>query len=74
MSLDSLKVLETKVESVLARQLALGAERDELRQQLDAARAEIEAISGRLAEAERERASIKDRVESLLGRLDQLNL
>ncbi len=74
MSLDSLKVLETKVESVLARQLALGEERDQLRQQLDAARAEIEAISGRLAEAERERASIKDRVESLLGRLDELNL
>jgi|GEM_PF-2094833 len=74
MTIDSLKVLESKVEGVLSRQLALGEERDQLRVDLEAARKQIESISGQLAEAERERAAVKTRVESLLGRLDELNL
>jgi chromosome segregation ATPase len=74
MALDSLKVLESKVESVLSRQSALGQERDRLQQELGEARAMIESMTGRLAEIERERAEIKSRVDGLLGRLDELGL
>ena len=74
MTLDSLKVLENKVEKVLSLQSALGEERDRLRQELDAAHAKIESMTGQLAEIERERSEIKTRVNSLLGRLEELNL
>ena len=74
MTLDSLKVLESKVEGVLSRQMALGQERDRLRSELSAAQAEIETITSRLAEVERERAEVKTRVDGLLERLDELGV
>ncbi len=74
MALDSLKVLETKVERVLSLQSALGEERDRLRQELASARAQLETMTGQLAEIERERAEIRNRVDTLLGKLDKLNV
>lgn len=74
MTLDSLKVLESKVEAVLSRQAAMGQERERLTSELREARATIEAMTGRLAEIERERAEIKNRVDGLLGRLDELGM
>lgn len=74
MALDSLKVLEEKVANVLARQSALGEERDRLREELSAALSKIEAINGRLAEVERERTEVKTRVDGLLERLDEIGV
>ncbi len=74
MSLESLKLLETKVDDVLHRQAVLGAERQRLQDELGEARARIEAMAGQLAEIERERAEIRKRVESLLERLEGINL
>ncbi len=74
MALDNLKVLETKVEKVLALQSALGEERDRLRKELEEARSRIEAMTGQLADIERERGEIRNRVDGLLGRLEDLDL
>ncbi len=74
MALDNLKVLETKVEQVLALQSVLGEERNRLRKELAEARALIEAMTGQLADIERERGEIKSRVDGILGRLEALDL
>jgi chromosome segregation ATPase len=74
MSLESIKVLETKVDDVLNRQVALGEERKRLQQELGEARAEIEVMADQMADIERERTEIKQRVERLLARLQDLNL
>jgi len=74
MSLETLKVLEGKVENVLGRQLALKGERDRLQEQLKQAQARIAELSGQLATYEKERAQVRARVESILGRLEGLDL
>ena len=74
MSLETLKVLEGKVENVLGRQVALKDERDRLQEQLKQAQARITELSGQLASYEKERAQVRARVESILGRLEGLDL
>ncbi len=74
MTLESLKVLEGKVENVLAQQQVLGQERDRLRDELKAAQDKIAAMTGQLEEIERERLEVRTRVDSLLGRLDELSV
>ncbi len=74
MSLESLKVLEGRVDDVLARHTALSAERDRLQEQLRQAQTRIAELSGQLETYERERAQIRGRVESILGRLEGLDL
>jgi len=74
MSLDSLKVLEGRLDDVLGRHRSLSTERDRLKEQLDEAQARIAALSGQLQTYEKERAQIRARVESILGRLEGLDL
>jgi chromosome segregation ATPase len=74
MSLESLKVLEGRVDDVLARHSAVCAERDRLKEQLEQAQARIAELSGQLESCERERTQIRGRVESILGRLEGLDL
>ena len=74
MSLESLKVLEGRVDDVLARHSAMSAERDRLREQLQHAQARIAELTGQLETYERERSQIRGRVESILGRLEGLDL
>ena len=74
MSLDSLKVLEGRVDDVLTRHAAVCAERDRLHEQLKQAQARVVEITGQLAAYERERAQVRARVESILGRLEGLDL
>jgi septal ring factor EnvC (AmiA/AmiB activator) len=74
MSLDHLKVLEGRIDDVLARHSAVCAERDQLQEQLKQAQARITELSGQLASFEKERAQVRARVESILGRLEGLDL
>jgi TolA-binding protein len=74
MSLDSLRVLEGRVDDVLGRHTAVCAERDRLQEQLRQAQARIAEMTGQLERYEKERAQVRARVESILGRLEGLDL
>jgi len=74
MSLESLKVLEGRVDDVLGRHASLCAERDRLQEQLAQAQVRIAEMKGQLDTYERERAQVRARVESILGRLEGLDL
>jgi chromosome segregation ATPase len=74
MSLESLKVLEGRVDDVLGRHTSVCAERDRLQEQLAQAQARIAELKGQLDTYERERAQVRARVESILGRLEGLDL
>ena len=74
MSLDNLKVLETRVDDILTRYAAVCAERDGMREQLKQAQARLAEVTGQLEVYERERAQVRSRVESILGRLEGLDL
>lgn len=74
MGLDSLKVLEGRVEGILTRHAGVVAERDRLQQELREAQERIAQLSARLEAVEEERGQIRARVESILGRLEGLDL
>jgi hypothetical protein len=74
MALDSLKVLEVRVTDVLGRHEALVAERDRLADELRVAQARITQLTGQVDAYEKERAQVRARVESILGRLEGLDL
>lgn len=74
MGLESLKVLEGRVDDVLARHAAVAAERDRLREELAATRERLAEMAARLEDVEKERAQVRARVESILGRLEALDL
>lgn len=74
MSLEGLKVLEGRVDHMLGRHAHVVAERDRLQEQLKQAQARIAEMSGQLETYEKERAQMRARVESILGRLEGLDL
>jgi chromosome segregation ATPase len=74
MSLESLRVLEGRVEDVLGRHSAVCAQRDRLQEQLEQARTRIAELSSQIETYEKERAQVRARVESMLGRLEGLDL
>lgn len=74
MSLENLKVLEGRVDNVLTRHAAVCAERDRLHAQLQEAHGRIAEMKGQLDTYEKERAQVRARVESILGRLEGLDL
>lgn len=74
MSLASLKVLEGRVEDVLGHHAAVTAERDRLQERLRQAEAKIAEMASQLQTFEKERAQIRARVESILGRLEAFDL
>ncbi len=74
MEIERLKLLEVRIEELLAAHAALGEERDRLRTQLGEAQARIEGLIGQLREKEQERAEVKAHVERILSRLDALDL
>lgn len=74
MNMESLKVLENRVDDVLSRHSSVCAQRDQLQEQLIEARARIEEMSEQVRQYEKERAEMKARVERILGRLDGLHI
>lgn len=74
MSLESLKVLESRVHDVVSRHSTLAAERDQLRAELSEAQGRIDQLKAQLESLEKERGQIRARVESILGRLEGLDL
>jgi chromosome segregation ATPase len=74
MSLESLKVLEGRVNDILSRHAELCAERDRLHAQLQEAHGHIAEMRSQLDKQEKERAQVRARVESILGRLEGLDL
>ena len=74
MSLESLKVLEGRVDDVLGRHAALVKERDRLQGELRAAHAAIAELTAKVEASEKERGEIRAKVESILGRLEGLDL
>lgn len=74
MSLDNIKVLEGRVDDILARHAALCAERERLHEQLKQAQARVAEVTRQLEVYQRERAQVRARVESILGRLEGLDL
>ena len=74
MSLETLKVLEGRVDDVVNRHAALVAELDRLQGELREAQTRIAALSAQLETFEKERGQIRARVESILGRLEGLDL
>ena len=74
MSVESLKVLEGRVNEILARHASLSAERDRLQTQLQEAQGRIAEMKSQLDTHEKERAQVRARVESILGRLEGLDL
>ena len=74
MSLDTLKVLEEKIEELLLRHAAVCEERDRLREQRAGVEAQSQNALRAHEEMEVERMEVKARVEQILGRLDGLGL
>ncbi len=74
MSLESLKVLENRVDDVVTRHAALAADRDRLQAELRTAQTRIAELTAQLETFEKERGQIRARVESILGRLEGLDL
>jgi septal ring factor EnvC (AmiA/AmiB activator) len=74
MSLESLRVLESRVDDVVTRHAAVAAERDRLQSELRAAQTRIAELTAQLETFEKERGQIRARVESILGRLEGLDL
>lgn len=74
MGLDTLKVLEAKIEELLLQHAAVCEERDQLREQLAAAQTQSEEAVKAHQQMEVERMEVKARVEQILGRLDGLGL
>lgn len=74
MGVDSLKVLENRVDAVLSKHSAVGRERDRLRAQVRQVQARIDAAAKELRESERDRREIRARIESILSRLEGLDL
>ncbi len=74
MDIEKLKLLESRIESVLDQHASVCKERDRLHEQLGKAESRVKEISGQLQRYEHERAELKTRVERLLSRLESLNL
>lgn len=72
--MDSLKLLETKIDQMLAQHTKVCEERDRLTQEVAQAQARTAELAARARESEQERAEIKARIERILGRLDGVDL
>lgn len=74
MSLESLKVLETKVADLVAQHERIRQANDALQQKVREQEKQLAEASSRLKQFEKEREEVKGRLEKVLTRLDGLGL
>ncbi len=74
MDIESLKLLETRIDDILTQHAAVTAERDRLREQLAQTQARLDDTAAQLRQQEQERAAVKAHVERIMSRLDGLDL
>jgi len=74
MDIETLNLLERKVEAMLAQHNSVCDERDRLSQQLVQAEERIQELQDKLSRSEKERGEVKSRVEKILDRLNGLDL
>jgi len=73
MALESLKLLEAKLNDFLARHEQVCLEKDDLSGQLREREHEYSALLEQLQQYERERNEIRDRLEKILSRFEGLD-
>jgi chromosome segregation ATPase len=74
MDIEKLKLLETRIETILTQHATIVQERDRLSEQLGRAQSRMKEITDQLQRYEQERSELRLRVERLLTRLEGLNL
>jgi septal ring factor EnvC (AmiA/AmiB activator) len=74
MSLDSLKLLETKISEFVERHEQVRREQNQLREQLRDRDKKLAEANAQLKRFEKERGELRARLEKILGRLNSLEL
>jgi septal ring factor EnvC (AmiA/AmiB activator) len=74
MSLENLKLLESKIEEFLGRHERVRQEHDALQQQLRQQEKQLTEAMSQLKQYEKERGEMRTRLQRILGRLKDLNL
>lgn len=74
MGLENLKLLETKIDRLLAQHEKIRQERDVLGQRMKEKEAQFAQLAGQVRQFEQERNDLKTRLERILGRLEGLDL
>ena len=74
MSIENLKLLETKIDEFVDRHERAQQEHEALMQRLKEKERQLGEVTAQLKQQEQERAEIKARLERILSRLDGLDL
>jgi septal ring factor EnvC (AmiA/AmiB activator) len=74
MSLENLKLLETKIGEFVDEHERVRQEHESLLQRLKEREAQLEAATAQLKQLEQERVEVRTRLERILGRLEGLDL
>ncbi|MBI5343893.1 MAG: cell division protein ZapB [Deltaproteobacteria bacterium] len=72
MALDSFERLEEKITGLLDGCDGLKAENSDLKESLKARTLEVDELKGRLKRLNREKTTVREKVEALLSRIDGL--
>ncbi len=71
---SSFSVIEKKISDLAGLVVALKKEKASLAAQLEQKEAEVTALTGKIAELTSERSQIRDKVETILARIESIEL
>ncbi len=74
MGLESLKILEAKIDQFLDQHEQVREQRETLLQRLQDREKQLAEVTGQLKQYEQERSEIRARLERILNRLESLDL
>jgi septal ring factor EnvC (AmiA/AmiB activator) len=74
MSLESLKVLEAKLDEFVDRHEQVREQQKELRQQLEEQTTQLNQALAQLKRYEKERVEVRERLQRVLSRINELGL